>query len=266
MKKPIIKVFFHSSENMYELNNETVRLIITSPPYYGVNFWKKYPELENFFESREMFFNMLNNVWLECWRVLKPFGKLCINYGDVFSNFNEFGRVKETHDFGIINKQLESIGFDLFGRIIWDKGSIMDNSVQKYQHIKYLKNNLDMRIDPSWEYIFIYRKTFGEKENGISDLTYEEWKKYYQGVWEIKPIKDHLTHPSMFPEEIPYRLIKMYSYRRTSNNKRDTILDPFLGSGTTLKVSISLDRNAIGYEILKNFKKTIQEKVDSKID
>jgi len=118
-------------------------------------------------------------------------------------------------------------------------------------------------IEIDYEFILIFKKPGKSekvpkevKEN--SKLSKEEWKEYFSGHWKIPGARQQ-EHQAMFPEEIPRRLIKMYSYIN------DTVLDPFLGSGTTAKVALELERNFIGYEINPNFIQTIMSKISKNI-
>lgn len=117
-------------------------------------------------------------------------------------------------------------------------------------------------IEIDYEFILVFKKPGTMKEvpkeiKEISKLTKEEWKEYFTGHWKFGGEKQ-INHEAMFPEELPKRLIKMYSF------VGDTVLDPFVGSGTTVKVALELKRNAIGYEINEDFVETIKEKIGIK--
>ena len=154
--------------------------------------------------------------------------------------------------------QCEKIGFDYMGAIIWQKKTSMNTTggANVMGSYPYPPNGM---IEIDYEFVLIFKKP-GRGENishqikEISKLTKEEWKEYFSGHWKFGGERQ-INHEAMFPEELPRRLIKMYSF------VGETVLDPFLGSGTTVKVALELKRNAIGYEINENFLEIIKKKI-----
>jgi len=154
--------------------------------------------------------------------------------------------------------QCEKIGFDYMGAIIWQKKTTMNTTggAVVMGSYPYPPNGM---IEIDYEFILIFKKP-GKIEDipkeikEVSKLTKEEWKEYFYGHWKFGGAKQ-IDHEAMFPEELPRRLVKMYSF------VGDTVLDPFLGSGTTAKVALELKRNAIGYEINEDFLEIIKEKI-----
>jgi len=252
------KIIIGDSRNMSEIADETIDLIITSPPYWHL---KDYG-IENqigYGQTLHEYLKDLYRVWKECFRVLKEGRRLCINIGDQFARSIVYGRYKIIPLHSEIIAQCEDIGFDYMGAIIWQKKTTMNTSggANVMGSYPYPPNGM---IEIDYEFILIFRKPGKSpkvppeiKEKSI--LTKEEWKEYFSGHWYFKGEKQ-TEHEAMFPEELPYRLIRMFSF------VGDTILDPFLGSGTTLKVALNLGRNAVGYEINPDFLEVINKKLN----
>ncbi len=256
IEEPI--VYFKSSESMTELADESIQLIITSPPYGKI---KNYgPENQiGFFDSFDDYFTRLKKVWTECYRVLEPQCRLVINVGDQYLRAKEFGRYRILSIASKIIEDCLQIGFDFLGDIIWQKVSTTNTTggCSLMGSIYYPRNGL---ITYDYEHILIFKKTKGNGRKidlmvkELSKISLSEWKRWFVGHWKFSGIlqKEHLA---MFPEELPYRLIRMFTYIG------DTVLDPFVGSGTTLKVAKSLFRKSIGYEINEEFQPTITSKI-----
>jgi DNA modification methylase len=215
-----------------------VDLVVTSPPY---NIGEKY---EDYIKGDEAYWKLIKDVFTSINPYIKPYGKVAINFNDRYANAGILGRVCEIPYISNYQNIMTSLGYDLWGRIIWDKKIRVAN---KDRHIT-AKSRFEgqMRISPNWEYIFIWRK-HGEGKPEIKDiqLSPQEWSDFVDGVWEISPVnkkKDEDGEVGRFPMEIPRRLTKMYTVRG------DTVLDPFMGTGTTLKAACELDRIGIGIE------------------
>lgn len=275
-KNQINKVFYKSSTNMSEVEDQSVDLIITSPPYFNIKDYTKNgyqisthsktdPKDLGSYSNYEDYIDGLLKVWKECYRILKPNGKLCINVPLMPMLKKKLNTHYNRHIFDlqsdIQNSILKSTPFFLFDLYIWNR----TNSTKKlmfgsypYPRNFYAQNTI--------EFITIYVKN-GLPLNNIPDdfkekskLTQEEWTSFTKQIWNI-PIPNKRDsafgkHSAIMPEEIPYRLIKLFSF------VDDIILDPFAGSGTTLKVAKELERNYIGYEIYKHYKVVIEEKLN----
>ena len=251
------KIVRGDSRCMIELQDKSVHLVITSPPYwqlkdYGTN------EQIGFNDSYENYVNNLNLVWKECYRVLDNGCRLCVNIGDQFARSVYYGRYKVIPIRTEIIKFCESIGFDYMGAIIWQKKTTTNTTggASIMGSFPFPRNGI-LSID--YEFILLFKKLGMPKRpdkntKEQSRLTKEEWKEYFSGHWNFGGVKQD-GHIAMFPEELPKRLIKMFSF------VGDIILDPFLGSGTTSLAAKNLNRNSVGYEIHHEFIPYIKQKL-----
>jgi DNA modification methylase len=255
--KPWAKIIIGDSRELIEIENESIELIITSPPYWHIKDYGV-PGQIGYGQTLHEYLKDLYRVWEECFRVLKPGRRLCINIGDQFARSVIYGKYKVIPLHAEIILQCEKIGFDYMGAIIWQKKTSMNTTggANVMGSYPYPPNGM---IEIDYEFVLIFKKP-GRGENishqikEISKLTKEEWKEYFSGHWKFGGERQ-INHEAMFPEELPRRLIKMYSF------VGETVLDPFLGSGTTVKVALELKRNAIGYEINENFLEIIKKKI-----
>ena len=239
------KIFRHSSENMSEIKDNSMRLIITSPPYFNVKDYGIDEQIGKSSETYEHYIESMLPVWKECHRILKPNGKLCINT-PIMPIEKKIYSTHYNRDILNINNDVEqsilrNTAFYRYGNIIWDKGSTDQLMMGSYPYPPnfYLLNTI--------EYINIFVKD-GQPEKiskelkEKSRLTKEEWREYISTIWKFAPERNR-DHPAPFPVELPLRLIKMYSFID------DIIVDPFMGSGTTAIASILCDRKYLGFEI-----------------
>ena len=251
------KIVIGDSRNMAELKNNSVHLVITSPSYWQL---KDYGSLDQigFNDSYENYINNLNLVWKECFRALNDGCRLCINIGDQFARSVYYGRYKIIPIRTEIIKFCETIGFDYMGAIIWQKATTMNTTggATIMGSFPYPRNGI-IKLD--YEFILIFKKLgvspFVSKEiKEESKMSKDEWNQYFNGHWNFNGARQD-KHLAMFPEELPKRLIKMFSF------VGDNVLDPFLGSGTTTLAAKNLNRNSVGYEINNNYLPTIKEKI-----
>ncbi|MFN3821170.1 MAG: DNA methyltransferase [bacterium] len=251
------KIIIGDSRWMREVPDESVHLIITSPPYWQLKDYGNGKQI-GFNDTYEEYINNLNLVWNECYRVLHKGCRLSINIGDQFARSVYYGRYKIIPIRTEIIKFCESRGFDYMGAIIWQKVTTCHTTggATVMGSYPYPRSGI-LKLD--YEFILIFKK-YGNPpkvSNEIkeqSKLTDEEWNKYFAGHWNF-PGEKQDKHLAMFPEELPKRLIKMFSF------VGDTILDPFLGSGTTSLAAKNLNRNSIGYEINEDYLPIIKEKL-----
>ncbi len=251
------KIIRGDSRRMEELSDGSIQLIITSPPYWQLKDYGADDQI-GYNDTYEDYINNLNLVWSECYRVLQNGCRLCINIGDQFARSVYYGRYKIIPIRTEIIKFCETIGFDYMGAIIWQKSTTMNTTggATIMGSFPYPRNGI-IKLD--YEFILIFKKNgpapqVDRRLKELSKLTKEEWNTYFQGHWNFNGVRQD-GHIAMFPEELPKRLIKMFSF------VGDTILDPFVGSGTTMLAARNLGRDSVGYEINPRFIKIIKQKL-----
>jgi DNA modification methylase len=217
--------------------DRSVDIVITSPPY---NFGHAYANDERD-DTREWneYFRTLHEIWAECYRVLKPGGRMAVNVQPLFSDYIP------THH--VISSQLTNIGFLWKAEILWEK----NNYNAKYTAWGSWKSPSMPYLKYTWEFIEVFDKETHKKAGAreLIDITDTEFKEWVIGKWSFPPeirMKDY-GHPAMFPEELPRRLMKLFSYRD------DIVLDPFNGAGTTSLVAWKLGRRFIGIDISEEY-------------
>ena len=245
------------SRKMSIVKDSSVQLIVTSPPYWQLKDYGVYNQI-GFNDSYEEYINNLNIVWKECERVLSPGCRLCVNIGDQFARATYYGRYKVVPIHSEIIHFCETIGFDYMGNIIWQKQTNMHTTGgQKVMGSYPYPRGGIVKMD--YEYILLFKKlgnapSVSDATRKASVLTHEEWQNLFCSHWNIPGAKQD-GHIAVFPEEIPKRLIKMFSF------VGDTVLDPFMGSGTTALAAYHIGRNSIGYELNPKFRYYYEQKV-----
>ena len=253
------KIVIGDSRNMQEVEDASVELIVTSPPYWQLKDYGSENQI-GFNDTYEEYINNLNLVWSECYRVLKPGCKMVINVGDQFARSVYYGRYKIIPIRSEIIKFAETIGFDYMGAIIWQKKTTMNTTggASIMGSYPFPRNGI---IEIDYEFILIFKKSgtppkVSKEVKEASRISKEEWKEYFSGHWNFTGVKQD-KHLAMFPEELPKRIIKMFSF------VGETVLDPFLGSGTTSFAAEKIERNSIGYEINSDFLPVIKRKLEA---
>ena len=245
------------SRNMTKMPAESVELIVTSPPYWQLKDYGSSQQI-GFHDSYEDYINDLNLVWSECNRILKPGCRLCINIGDQFARSVYYGRYKVIPIRTEIIRFCETIGLDYMGAVIWQKQTTMNTTGGGaiMGSFPYPRNGI-LKID--YEFILIFKKqgkspvpTAEQKHR--SELSKEDWSRCFSSHWTFGGARQD-GHIAVFPEELPSRLIKMFTF------VGETVFDPFMGSGTTALAARHLGRNSIGYEINKDFRRFYADKV-----
>lgn len=246
------------SRKMDLLDDKSVHLIITSPPYWQLKDYGTENQI-GFHDSYESYINNLDLVWNECYRVLHDGCRLCVNIGDQFARAVYYGRYKVIPIREEIIKFCEIIGFDYMGAIIWQKVTTSNTTGGGIQMGSYPNpRNGIIKID--YEFILNFKKPGnapkpGPDQKELSKMTKEEWNTFFAGHWNFAGTRQS-KHPAMFPEELPRRLVKMFSF------VGETVFDPFAGSGTTSLAAKNLDRNSVSYEINPEFIDVIKEKLN----
>lgn len=251
------KVIIGDSRKMKEIEDKSIHLVITSPPYWQLKDYGNKGQI-GFNDAYEDYINNLNLVWSECRRILHDGCRLCINIGDQFARSVYYGRYKVIPIRTEIIRFCESAGFDYMGAVIWQKVTTCNTTggATVMGSFPYPRNGI-IKID--YEFVLIFKKygsppRVSKQIKEQSKLSREEWNTYFTGHWNFAGEKQD-QHLAMFPEELPRRLIKMFSF------VGDTIVDPFLGSGTTSRAAKNLHRHSIGYEINKHYLPIIKGKL-----
>lgn len=235
-------IYNGNSSKLSFIDDDTIDLIVTSPPYYNAKEYSHWSAMKDYLED-------MNKVFTECFKKLKPGRRLCLNISDIPTK-SESG-VKWLPLGAYLINECEKIGYELVDRIIWFKTPIMGF---QYGSLPFPPSPL---ICDSMEYVYIFRKP-GKSDykylnlvnKNASKLAREEYAEYTKQIWSIRRVrlKDNLNgHIAPFPLELPHRCIKMYSF------VGDTVLDPFGGSGTTAVAAMKLKRNSIMSEINKEY-------------
>ena len=246
------------SRQMNLVPDGSVHLVITSPPYWQLKDYGTENQI-GFHSSYESYINNLNLVWKECDRILHPGCRLCINIGDQFARSVYYGRYKVIPIRTEIIKFCETIGLDYMGAIIWQKVTTTNTTggATIMGSFPYPRNGI-LKLD--YEFILIFKKQGNapkptEEHKKKSAMTTEEWNTFFAGHWTFSGARQD-GHIAVFPEELPARLIRMFAF------VGDTVLDPFLGSGTTCLAARNLDRHSIGYEINPDYLSIIKSKLE----
>ena len=269
------KVFYSNAGEMKDVKSESVDLMITSPPYPMIEMWdgmfsSQNQEIESALKEHngekafELMHKEMDKVWKEVYRVLKVGGIACINIGDATRSLNEKFKIYTNHA-RILNNCL-SLGFHALPHILWIKET---NKPDKFMGSGMLPVGAYVTLEH--EHILILRKgdkrEFKKPEEKLnrqrSAFFWEERNLWFSDKWkDINGVFQKLNHTKVrersaaYPIELTYRLINMFSVQG------DTVLDPFLGTGTSILGAIASARNSIGYEIDANFKEVIDERIN----
>ena len=229
------------------LGDESVHLVVTSPPYWNLKRYNENPEQMGHIQDYEAFLRELEKAWRHVFRVLVPGGRLVCVVGDVCVARRAFGRhlVFPLHaDICVICRR---IGFDNLNPIIWHK--IANASYEVANGSKFLGKPYEPNaiIKNDMEFILMQRKAGGyrkpsEAQRDASRISKDEFDRWFQQIWNI-PGASTKQHPAPFPLELATRLVRMFSF------VGDTVLDPFCGSGTTMVAAFRTGRNSIGVEV-----------------
>ncbi len=275
MKTTKHQLLFHNANNMDSIPDESIQLVVTSPPYPMIEMWDELFSHQNEEvkialgkcegnRAFELMHQNLDKVWKECFRALQPGCFVCINIGDATRTIGNRFKLYSNH-FRIL-QYCHQLGFDILPVILWRKQT---NAPNKYMGSGMLPAGAYVTLEH--EYILILRKGNKrefKKESEIknrqeSAFFWEERNIWFSDIWDFKGIKQELNNGQIrkrsaaYPFELSYRLINMYSA------KGDTVLDPFLGTGTTTVAAIASERNSFGIELDPHFKEQILSSIQS---
>jgi site-specific DNA-methyltransferase (adenine-specific) len=252
------EIVFGDCRNMSAIADGSVQLIITSPPYWQLKDYGAAGQI-GYHDAYEEYIAGLNAVWAQCNRVLSPGCRLCINVGDQFARAAHYGRYKVIPIREEIVRACEALGLDYMGAVIWQKLTTMNTSgggavMGSYP---YPRNGI-LKID--YEFILLFKKlgtppAVSSEVKEASALTREEWNQYFSGHWNFPGERQGKGHIATFPLELPRRLIKMFSF------VGETVLDPFAGSGSTVRAAMDLGRRGLGYEINSAYESAIRDRL-----
>ena len=254
-------IYFHASQQMTELADNSVNLVVTSPPYPMIEMWddimgQQNPEItsslseDNPKKAFELMHLELDKVWAECWRVMKEGAFMCINIGDATRTVN--GEFSLYNNNTRIISACEKLGFNNLPNILWRKAT---NAPNKFMGSGMLPCGAYVTLEHEWILIFrkgskrAFKTATEKKERRESSFFWEERNVWFSDIWDLKGVKQKIDKSptrernASFPLELPFRLISMFSQRG------DVVLDPFVGLGTTTLAAILCERNSVGYEI-----------------
>ena len=263
-KETTLTLHCGDSRKLDWISAESVHLVLTSPPYWTL---KEYPDHKSQLGSvtdYDAFHDELDKVWRHCYRVLVPGGRLVCVVGDVCLSRRRHGRHLVMPMHADIVVRARKLGFDNLSPIFWYKIANANYEVENgssflgkpYEPNAIIKNDV--------EFILMLRKPGGyrqptEEQRDASRLTKEEYQEWFQQVWNGLMGESTKNHPAPYPEELAYRLVRMFSF------SNDTVLDPFMGTGTTLLAASRCGRSSIGVEIEPSYVKMAKQRLEAKL-
>lgn len=249
------KLIFGNCMSMEELKDSSIQLILTSPPYFNAPF-----DYDGLFSSYEQYLGVLIKFAKESFRVLDEGRIVALNIDDMLVNGTKYPIVADA------TKIFQDAGFRYRDRIIWKKpdgylriskrsGVILQNPFPMYYYPDNLLESLVIFQKGKFDY-----RSISKEIRELSKIDKKEFQNnnWHKTLWEMTNVLPGSTlekNIAAFPEQLPYRIIKLYSY------VGETVLDPFLGSGTTMKVARLLKRNSVGIEIIRDLEKIIRKKI-----
>lgn len=251
-KRTLHRVYQGDAREMREVEDQSVHLIVTSPPYFDLIDYEDTSDTDGQLgnlRDYERFLEELDKVWRRCYDALVPGGRLCIVVGDVCVSRKQAGRHFVIPLHADIARACNTMGFDYLTPIYWSKIANMATEVggsarflgKPYEPNAIIKNDV--------EYILLLRKPGSYRrptnaQRALSIIDPEDHRRWFRSVWsDIRGESRKAGHPAPFPAELARRLIKMFSF------VGDTVLDPFWGAGSTTHAAIQASRSSIGYEI-----------------
>ncbi|HKO97289.1 MAG TPA: site-specific DNA-methyltransferase [Pyrinomonadaceae bacterium] len=257
------KIHHGDARELGWIPDASVHLVLTSPPYWTLKRYRENDRQMGHIDDYETFHNELDKVWEHCLRVLVPGGRVVCVVGDVCLSRRKHGRHVVMPMHADIVVRARRIGFDNLTPIIWHKISNANYEVENGSSFlgKPFEPNAIIKNDA--EFILMLRKPGGYRQPTMeqrdsSRLTKEEHAAWFQQIWSM-PGESTREHPAPFPEKLAHRLVRMFSFTG------DTVLDPFMGTGTTLLASAKSGRNSIGVELEAEYIKIARRRLDKQL-
>ncbi|HED07769.1 MAG TPA: site-specific DNA-methyltransferase [Ignavibacteria bacterium] len=254
------KVIFGNCMSMTELSDASIHFIVTSPPYFNAPF-----DYKGLFENYEQYLGVLKRMAKESFRVLQEGRIFALNIDDMLVNGQKYPITADAI------KIFQNVGFRYRDKIVWKKpdgylriskrsGVLLQNPYPMYFYPDNLLESIVIFQKGKFDYRSISKEVREKSKIDKKEFQDNNWHKTIWEITNVLPGSKLEKGVAAFPDELAYRLIKLYSYAG------ETVLDPFLGSGTTMKVARQLKRNSIGYEIIRDLENVIRIKVDFKMD
>lgn len=260
-RKTVHSLLVGDSQDLSFISDESIHLVVTSPPYWNLKEYNDHEEQLGHIDDYETFLEKLDLVWRGCFRKLVVGGRMVVVVGDVLRSRREHGRHKVVPLHADIQVRCERIGFDNLAPLFWHKISnarfeVKGNS--KFLGKPYEPNAV---IKHDVEYILMLRKGGGYRtptpeQRRLSVISEPEFNEWFQQIWTLTGASTRNGHPAPYPEKLAHRLIRMFSF------VGDTVLDPFLGSGTTMLAAAKVGRNSIGIEVDEKYAEYARARVE----
>lgn len=254
-------IYHGDARSMSDLAPQSVHLVLTSPPYWTLKEYRDSEGQLGHVEDYDQFLQELDKVWKQCFQLLVPGGRLICVVGDVcLSRRENGGRHTVVPLHSSIQEHCRKLGFDNLAPIIWHKISNAAYEVEggstflgkPYEPNSVIKNDI--------EFILMQRKPGGYRSPDISTkvlsvISSENHKKWFQQIWSGVTGASTKQHPAPYPLELAERLVRMFSF------VGDTVLDPFMGTGTTTVAAAKYGRNSLGFEVDRHYYKLAQKRI-----
>jgi DNA modification methylase len=258
------RTFHHAvlgdARQMDRIESSSVHLVVTSPPYWTLKRYADSAGQLGHIRDYEQFLDELDRVWVECYRVLVPGGRICCVVGDVCVSRRQGGRHYVMPLPSDIQVRTRRIGFDNLTPIMWFKVANITLEASKSSVFLGKPNLPNGIIKNDRETILMLRKPGGYRKptpemEEASRISTEDYVRWFQAIWTDIPGTSLRNHPAPYPAALAERLIRMFSFAG------DTVLDPFLGTGSTTVAAISAGRNSIGYEIQPEYIEIVRRRL-----
>lgn len=247
-RKTLHSILVGNSQNLGVVRDGSVHLVLTSPPYWNLKEYNDHKHQLGHINDYGEFLDKLDSVWRECFDKLVVGGRMIVVVGDVMLSRRNNGRHKVVPLHADIQVRCERIGFDNLAPIFWHK--ISNASFEVKGNSKFLGKPYEPNgvIKHDVEYVLMLRKPGGYRrpdpeQRRLSIISEREFNEWYQQIWTLNGASTQKGHPAPYPEKLVNRLVRMFSF------VGDTVLDPFLGSGTTMVAAAKIGRHSIGVEI-----------------